>query len=126
VQHNGDVNYPRRCYSPTDNVALQRKWYKCAVQEKQKEEAYSFYSYDTAVLIQAPYYVKAYWRENGSRLSGGTFSWTLVIDNMRSLFANGAGPSGFVKTLKDLTSRHTPTRPTCGVSIATGFINVRK
>jgi hypothetical protein len=31
---------------------------------------------------------------------GGAVSWTL-IDNLRALFANGAGASGFVKTLKE-------------------------
>jgi hypothetical protein len=101
VQHHGYADYPRRCYGPRGNVALQGKRYKCAVREKQKEEPYTFYSYDTAVLIQAPEYVQAYWRENGFRLSGGgAVSWTL-IDNMRALFANGAGASGFVKTLKE-------------------------
>jgi hypothetical protein len=101
VQHNGYADYPQRCYGPRGNVALQGKRYKCSVQEKQKEETYSFYSYDTAVLMQAPEYVKSYWRENGFCLSGGGgISWTL-IDNMRALFANGAGAAGFVKTLKE-------------------------
>jgi hypothetical protein len=101
VQHNGYADYPRRCYGPRGNVALQGKRYKCSVREKQKEEPYTFYSYDTAVLMQAPDYVKSYWRENGFRLSGGgAFSWTL-IDNMRALFANGAGAAGFVKTLRE-------------------------
>jgi hypothetical protein len=65
VQHNGYADYPRRCYGPRGNVALQGKRYKCSVHEKEKEESYSFYSYDTAVLMQAPEYVQAYWRENG-------------------------------------------------------------
>jgi hypothetical protein len=68
---------------------------------KAKEGEILIYSYDTAVLMQAPEYVKLYWRENGFRLSGGgEISWTL-IDNMRALFANGAGAAGFVKTLKE-------------------------
>jgi hypothetical protein len=51
--------------------------------------------------MQAPDYVQAYWIENGFPLSGGgAVSW-MLIDNMRALFANGAGAaSGFVKTLK--------------------------
>jgi hypothetical protein len=70
-------------------------------EKKQEVEPCYFYSYDTAALMQAPEYVQVCWRESGFRLSaGGAVSWTL-IDNVRSLFANGAGGSGFVKTLKE-------------------------
>jgi hypothetical protein len=92
VMHNGYADYPRRCYGPRGNVALQGKRYKCTVQEKLVTgEQYSFYSYDISVIVQAPEYVQAYWRENGFRLSGrGAVSWNM-IDNMRALFANGTG-----------------------------------
>ena len=99
VEHLGYSHYFRRCYGCRNNVALIGRRYKCTILEKRGDQKYTFFSYSAGVLNQAPAYVQGWWRDNGFRLSHRAgLSWQ-VVDQLRSLLANGSGVSGFYRSL---------------------------
>ena len=104
VKHLGYSHYVRRAHSENQNDGLVGRRYYCETKKSEcRDETYTFYSYDSAVLSQAPAYVQGWWRRHGYRMtSRGAIKWSL-IDQMRSMLAYGLSALGFVKAL---TERH--------------------
>jgi len=74
VVHNGWSNYYRHMFDEDGITALTGREYKCSIHMDERgttaEGKYIFYSYDAAVLCQAPAYIRAYWNENGFMRDG--------------------------------------------------------
>ena len=107
VVHNGWSNYYRRVLDDEDGVtALTGREYKCTIQTNKKKKLegklhHVFYSYDAAVLCQAPAYVRAWWHKNGFVLSSRSGLRRTIIQRMRSELAHGMSASGFVNMLDE-------------------------
>lgn len=87
VRHLGYSSYVRRAYGEKQNEGLCGRRYYCKQKKGEKNGPYTFYSYDSAVLNQAPEYVQGWWRQHGYKLTArGAIKWT-VVEQMRSALA---------------------------------------
>lgn len=78
VMHNGWSGYFRRVYDKDGVTALTGREYLCLIRREEKKP-YTFYSYDSGVVAQAPPYVRSYWHNFGFRLTRkGGIRWILV------------------------------------------------
>ena len=105
VEHLGWTAYPRRTYDHDHNIALFTTKYRCTENEQYSIHPYTFHGTAASVLCQAPRYVQAYWKQNGFRLTQRAAVKISILEEMRSLMANGSGAAGYHHSLVEKYKR---------------------